>query len=70
MAGRDPPPELLKEAVDAGCLFSIDADAHAPGQLEWQWYGCEQAADAAVPVERVVNSWPIDQLLAWAGGKR
>ena len=67
---RDPPPELLEQAVDAGCLFSIDTDAHAPGQLEWQWYGCEQAADAAVPVERVVNTWPVDQVLEWAGGKR
>jgi putative hydrolase len=67
---RDPPPELLKQAVDIGCWFSIDSDAHAPGQLDWQWYGCEQAADAAVPVERVVDTWPVDQLLAWVGGKR
>ena len=67
---RDPPPELLEQAVGAGCLFSIDSDAHAPGQLEWQWYGCQQAADAAVAVERVVNTWPVDQVLEWAGGKR
>jgi putative hydrolase len=64
---RDPPPELLSEAVEAGCLFSIDTDAHAPGQLEWQWLGCEQAAGADVPLERVVNTWPLDRLLAWAG---
>jgi putative hydrolase len=64
---RDPPPELLARAVGAGCLFSIDTDAHAPGQLEWLWLGCEQAADASVPVERVVNSWPLDRLLAWTG---
>jgi len=67
---RDPPPELLGQAIDAGCLFSIDTDAHAPGQLEWQWYGCERAADAAVAVERVVNTWPVDQVLEWAGGNR
>ena len=64
---RDPPAELLSEAVEAGCLFSIDTDAHAPGQLEWQWYGCEQAAESAVPVERVVNTWPLEQLVAWTG---
>lgn len=63
---RDPPPDLLAQAVAAGCLFSIDTDAHAPGQLEWQWLGCEQAAEASVPLERVVNSWPLDRLLAWA----
>jgi len=67
---RDPPPELLKQAVDIGCLFTIDSDAHAPGQLEWQWYGCEQAADAAVPVERVINTWPVDKVLEWFGRKR
>ncbi|HET6964945.1 MAG TPA: PHP domain-containing protein [Acidimicrobiales bacterium] len=64
---RDPPPELLEQAVAAGCLFAIDTDAHAPGQLEWQYLGCEQAAAARVPVERVVNSWPLDRLLAWTG---
>ncbi len=63
---RDPPHDLLVQAVDAGCLFSIDTDAHAPGQLEWLWMGCEQAAEASVPVERIVNSWDVDRLLAWA----
>jgi putative hydrolase len=62
---RDPPPELLRQAVETGCLFSIDTDAHAPGQLEWLWMGCEQAADASVPLERVVNTWAPDRLLAW-----
>ncbi len=64
---RDPPPDLLGRAVEAGCLFSIDTDAHAPGQLEWQWMGCEQAAEASVPLDRVVNTWSMERLLAWAG---
>jgi putative hydrolase len=64
---RDPPPELLARALDAGCLFAIDSDAHAPGQLEWPVNGCEQAVDARVPTERIVNTWPVDRLLAWAG---
>jgi putative hydrolase len=62
---RDPPPELLRVAVDAGCLVSIDTDAHAPGQLEWLGLGCEQAAQAGVPVEQVVNSWEAEHLLSW-----
>jgi putative hydrolase len=61
----DPPKRLLRLAVEAGCLTSIDTDAHAPGQLDWQPYGCERAARCAVPVESVVNSWPAEQLLAW-----
>jgi histidinol phosphatase-like PHP family hydrolase len=31
---QDPPDDLIQLALDAGCLFSIDSDAHAPGQLE------------------------------------
>lgn len=63
----DPPRRLLRQAVEAGCLFSIDTDAHAPGQLDWQPYGCARAAECEVPVERIVNTWPLDDLLAWAG---
>jgi putative hydrolase len=61
----DPPMRLLKEVVAAGCKVSIDSDAHAPGQLEWQPYGCTRAAEAEVPVERIVNTWQRDELLAW-----
>ncbi|MET0863639.1 MAG: histidinol phosphatase, partial [Nakamurella sp.] len=48
--------------------FSIDTDAHAPGQLDWQPYGCARAEECEVPVERIVNSWPVDKLLDWADG--
>lgn len=61
----DPPKRLLRLAVEAGCLVSIDTDAHAPGQLDWQANGCERAARCAVPVESVVNSWARTDLLAW-----
>jgi putative hydrolase len=62
----DPPKRLLRLAVEAGCLTSIDTDAHAPGQLDWQPYGCERAARCGVPIESVVNSWDVEDLLAWA----
>ncbi len=62
---RDPPEELLCLAVELGCWVSIDTDAHAPGQLEWLDLGCEQAAEAAVPVASVVNSWQSGPLLEW-----
>lgn len=62
----DPPKRLLSAAVDAGCRFSIDTDAHAPGQLTWQHHGCARAEACGVPVERVVNAWGADDLLAWA----
>jgi putative hydrolase len=61
----DPPKRLLRLAVEAGCLLSIDTDAHAPGQLDWQPYGCERAAACAVPVDSIVNTRPVDVLLEW-----
>jgi putative hydrolase len=62
---RDPPTRLLKMAIDMGCLFSIDTDAHAPGQLEFQAYGCQRAEDLGLDPARVINTWPVDELLDW-----
>ncbi len=64
----DPPDDLVAAALEAGCLFSIDSDAHAPGQLDFLAYGAERAQRLGVPLDRVVNSWPVDRLLGWANG--
>ncbi|MDT9691246.1 PHP domain-containing protein [Streptomyces sp. P9(2023)] len=61
----DPPRRLLRQAVAAGVWFAVDTDAHAPGQLEWQIFGCARAEECGVPTERVINSWSADDLLAW-----
>ncbi|MEJ3655946.1 PHP domain-containing protein [Actinomycetes bacterium KLBMP 9759] len=60
----DPPKRLLRLAVEAGCEFTIDTDAHAPGQLDWLGNGCERAVACGVPAERVINTWPVERLLA------
>ena len=65
----DPPKRLLRMALEMGCLVSIDTDAHAPGQLEWQVYGCERAADCGVEPDRVINTRSADDLLAWTDHK-
>jgi putative hydrolase len=67
---RDPPTKLLELARDIGCLFSIDSDAHAPGQLDFLQYGAERAHAAGIDPERIVNTWPKDRLLAWANPDR
>ncbi|MEH3033835.1 MAG: PHP domain-containing protein [Aeromicrobium erythreum] len=64
---RDPPDELLALALELGCLFAIDSDAHAPGQLDFLDHGCVAAARVGVPAERVVTTWPLERLLEWAG---
>ncbi|HEY0868955.1 MAG TPA: PHP domain-containing protein [Acidothermaceae bacterium] len=60
----DPPRRLLTIAVEIGCQFSIDTDAHAPGQLDWQIYGCARAQECGVDASRVVNTMDADALLA------
>ena len=61
----DPPRRLLRQAVDLGCEFSIDSDAHAPGQLQWLPYGCERAEECGVPPDRIINTRSLDDLLTW-----
>jgi putative hydrolase len=61
----DPPRELIDLAIEYGCWFSIDTDAHATGQLEWQPHGCDRAAEREVPIERIINTMPAVDLLAW-----
>ena len=63
---QDPPKRLLRLAVEAGCLFAIDSDAHAPGQLDWQLGGCERAFACGVEPDRVVNARDAAGLLEWA----
>ncbi len=63
---RDPPTRLLQQAIEMGCLFSIDSDAHAPGQLDFLSYGCARAEELGLEADRIVNTWPRDRLLEWA----
>ncbi|MGC9669106.1 PHP domain-containing protein [Planosporangium sp. 12N6] len=62
----DPPKRLLRRAYELGCRFSIDTDAHAPGQLDWLPYGCARAAACGVGPDRVVNTMPAHELVEWA----
>jgi putative hydrolase len=63
---QDPPDDLIAIALEAGCLFSIDSDAHAPGQLGFLDYGAERAEKNGVPPERIVTTWELDRLRDWA----
>src|SRR3954471_6802198 len=62
----DPPDDLVALALDLGCRFSIDSDAHAPGHLDFLQYGAERAERLGIPLDRIVNSWPVERLLEWA----
>jgi len=62
---RDPPTRLLSLAMEMGCLFAIDTDAHAPGQLEFVAYGCERAEALGLEEDRIITTWPLERLLQW-----
>ena len=66
----DPPGRLLELAIEMGCLFSINTDAHAPGQLDFLDYGAEVAMSHGVPAGRIVTTWPLDRLLEWSNAQR
>ncbi|WP_420175129.1 PHP domain-containing protein [Luteococcus sp. OSA5] len=63
---QDPPDELLQLAHQMGCLFSIDTDAHAPGQLDFLQLGCARAEAVGIDAERIINTWPVERLLEHA----
>ncbi|MBZ4486609.1 PHP domain-containing protein [Microbacterium sp. cx-55] len=67
---QDPPDELIAIALEAGCLFSIDSDAHAPGQLSLLDHGARRAEAAGVPAERIVTTWPLDRVRQWLARER
>ncbi|MGC4936012.1 PHP domain-containing protein [Gordonia sp. DT30] len=64
----DPPDELIDIAIELGCLFAIDSDAHAPGQLEFTVLGARRAYDHGIDPDRIITTWPVDRLLKWASG--
>ncbi|MBX7067886.1 MAG: PHP domain-containing protein [Microthrixaceae bacterium] len=63
---QDPPDELLALAQEWDCVVSIDTDAHAPGQLEWQGSGCDKAVRHGIADDAIINCMSADDLLAWA----
>lgn len=64
---QDPPGRLLRLAAGIGCLFAIDSDAHAPGQLDWLDNGCERATAAGIGPDRVINTRSAGRLARQPG---
>lgn len=53
-----------KMARDMGLKVPINTDAHAPGQLELMRFGVDQAARGWLEAGDVLNTLPLDRLLA------
>jgi putative hydrolase len=61
---------LARAAVNEGCLFALDTDAHAVSQWRYAEIALAHARLAGIDADRVVNSWPLDRLLEWATHQR
>jgi putative hydrolase len=65
-ARQDIDHSLARRAVGAGCVFALDSDAHSTLELAYAETSIAHARLAAVPADRVINTWPLDRLLEWA----
>src|SRR5450759_1804305 len=62
-------PERARRAVEAGCMLTIDSDAHRTEELAGIRWGVAQARRAWVEPAVVANTWSRDALLAWVAAK-
>jgi putative hydrolase len=61
---------LARLALDAGCLFALDSDAHSIGELRFTDYAIAHARLAGVPADRVINCWSDARLAEWMAERR
>jgi histidinol phosphatase-like PHP family hydrolase len=57
--------ELARHALEAGCIFALDSDAHSVGELRFTEYAIAHARLAGIPKERVINCWTNQELSRW-----
>jgi histidinol phosphatase-like PHP family hydrolase len=61
---------LARRALEAGCIFALDSDAHSVGELRFSDYAVAHARLAGIPAARVINCWSHEELDAWMGERR
>jgi histidinol phosphatase-like PHP family hydrolase len=62
--------ELARHALEAGCIFALDSDAHSIGELRFSDYAIAHARLAGIPTERVINCWSNGELGEWMRERR
>jgi putative hydrolase len=63
-ARMDLSPEMARLALECGCNFTLDADAHGPEQLAYVPMGAWMARRAGIPQQRILNFLDLDELTA------
>jgi histidinol phosphatase-like PHP family hydrolase len=67
---QDVPHVLARQALEAGCLFALDSDAHSIRELRFTDYSIAHARLAGVAAERVINCWSDAELEEWMAERR
>ena len=62
--------ELAAMALDAGCLFALDSDAHSIREFPFTDYSIAHARIAGIPASRIVNCWPEAKFDKWLAERR
>ena len=62
--------ELAARALQAGCLFALDSDAHSLPELPFTDYAIAHARLARIPADRVVNCWEERRFDEWLASRR
>ena len=61
---------LAAQALEAGCIFALDSDAHSSGELRFTDYSIAHARLAGIPADRVINCWSDDRLSEWMAARQ
>lgn len=62
--------ELAARALDKGCIFALDSDAHANPELVFSEFAIAHARLADIPPDRIINYWPEKKLVGWMNERR
>lgn len=64
-ARLDLDPHLARQAAEAGCLITINCDAHSPSGLGLMEFGIAMARKAWLMPPQILNCWSTSDVLEW-----
>ncbi|MBW3634210.1 MAG: hypothetical protein KY456_14405, partial [Chloroflexi bacterium] len=68
-ARLDLEPKLAQRASSAGCLITINCDAHHPSGFSSMDFGIAMARKAWLKPDQILNCWPRSRILDWLSSR-
>jgi putative hydrolase len=59
---------LAARALEHGCIFALDSDAHSHPEYNFVDIAIAHAKLAGIPQRRIINYWSDEDILDWANG--